>query len=159
VPSALLVDSQSVKTNFEGESRGYHGGKRVKGRSRQIATDTMGNIWAIHVHSANLSDTVEGATLADLMLGDLPTVRIIYADMGYRGTFVENVTEGWGVDVHISQRNGKGFQLETKRWVVERTFSWFNGSRRLSKDYEKSVASSEAMIWISAMGRALRRAC
>ncbi len=86
----------------------------------------------------------------------MPSVKVIYADMGYRGTFVDSARDGWGVDVHISQRDGRGFQLEPKRWVVERSFAWFNGNRRLSKDYEKTTASSEAMIWISAMSRALK---
>ena len=92
----------------------------------------------------------------DMTLGDMPSVKMIFADRGYLGTFVDNVTEAWGINVHISQRAGKGFQIETKRWVVERTFGWFNGSRRLSKDYEKTVSSSKAMIWLSAMSRALK---
>jgi putative transposase len=155
-PSALLVDSQSVKTCYEGDERGFHGGKKIKGRSRQLVTDTMGNVWAVHVHAANKADTIEGAYLMDMTLGDMPSVKMIFADRGYLGTFVDNVTEAWGINVHISQRAGKGFQIETKRWVVERTFGWFNGSRRLSKDYEKTVSSSKAMIWLSAMSRALK---
>lgn len=118
----------------------------------------MGNIWAVHVHAANEADTKEGATLTDKMLGDMPSVQMIFADKGYRGTFVDNATQGWGVNVHISERDGKGFQLETKRWVVERTFGWFNGNRRLSKDYEKSVSSSECMIWIASLARILKHA-
>ena len=43
----------------------------------------------------------------------------------------------------------KGFQVLPKRWVVERTFAWLNFSRRLSKDYEISCRSAEAMIMIS----------
>ena len=52
-PSYLLIDSQSVKSSGEGEERGFHGGKKIKGRSRQVATDTQGNVWAVHVHAAN----------------------------------------------------------------------------------------------------------
>jgi len=152
----LLVDSQSVKASHEGEARGFHGGKKVKGRSRQAAVDTEGNLWAVHVHAANGADTVEGCVLADLVLAELPSVEALCADQGYRGTFADYVELEWGREVHISQREGKGFELEPRRWVVERTFAWFNGQRRLSKDYEKLVLNSEAMIYIAAISRSLR---
>ena len=58
--------------------------------------------------------------------------------------------------MHISQRIVDGFAVLPKRWLVERTLAWFNGQRRLSKDYEKTVASSEAMILIAAFARNLR---
>ena len=155
-PSYLLIDSQSVKTNYEGEERGFHGGKKVKGRSRQITVDTQGNLWSAHVHSANKSDTVEGCVLMDLTVGDLPSVSAVCADQGYRGTFVNAMKEDWNMDVHITARKGKGFVLDLKRWVVERTFGWFNGRRRLSKDYEKLTKNSEAMLYIAAIARSFR---
>jgi putative transposase len=152
----LLVDSQSVKASHEGEARGFHGGKKVKGRSRQAAVDTEGNLWAVHVHAANGADTVEGCVLADIVLAELPSVKALCADQGYRGTFVDYVGQEWEREVHISQREGNGFELEPRRWVVERTFAWFNGQRRLSKDYEKLTLHSEAMIYIAAISRSLR---
>jgi putative transposase len=118
--------------------------------------DTEGNVWAVHVHAANCADTVEGCVLADLALADLPSVRAVCADQGYRGTFFNHVRYDWNIDVHISGREGKGFEVEPKRWVVERTFSWFNGQRRLSKDYEKGTNSSVAMTYIAAIARLLR---
>ena len=51
----------------------------------------------------------------------------------------------------------KGFVLLPKRWVVERTFAWLNGYRRLSKDYEATTASSEARIKLAAIQLMLRR--
>lgn len=113
-------------------------------------------MWAVHVHAANNADTVEGCVVADLALADLQTVRGVCADKGYRGTFFNHVRDGWNLDVHISGREGKGFEVEPKRWVVERTFSWFNGQRRLSKDYEKDTTSSEAMLYIASISRLLR---
>lgn len=150
------MDSQSVKTLGEGEQRGFHGGKKIKGRSRQIATDTEGNVWAVHVHAANRADTVEGCVLADLAFGDLPGVKAVCVDQGYRGTFASAVRDEWGREVHVSAREGKGFEVEPRRWVVERTFAWFNGQRRLSKDYEKLTRNSETMIYIAAIARSLR---
>ena len=71
-PATLTIDSQTVKTNDEGEQRGFHGGKKVKGRSRQIAVDSQGQIWAVHVHAANLADTKKGCVLADEVIRDCP---------------------------------------------------------------------------------------
>ena len=48
-------------------------------------------------------------------------------------------------------------QVLPKRWVVERTFAWLNGSRRLSKDYETSCYSAETMIMISHAATLLKR--
>ena len=145
-----------MKTLCEGEQRGFHGGKKIKGRSRQVATDTQGNVWAVHVHAANRPDTIEGCVLADLAFANLPGVSAVCADQGYRGTFVRDVENAWGREVHISAREGKGFEVEPQRWVAERTFAWFNGQRRLGKDHEKLTRSSKAMIYIAAAARSLR---
>lgn len=118
-----------------------------------MAVDTEGNLWAVHVHAANGADTVEGCVLADMVLAELPGVEALCADKGYRGAFVDYVKQEWERDVHVSGREGKGFELEPRRWVVERTFAWFNGQRRLSKDYEKLTLHSEAMIYIAAISR------
>lgn len=155
-PSYLLVDSQSVKTNYEADEVGFHGGKKVKGRSRQVAVDTQGNIWGVHVHAANASDTVEGCVLADLVLPDLPGVEAICADSGYKGTFVDYLREKYELPVHITERKGKGFNVVAMRWIVERTFGWNNGQRRLSKDYEKNPRNSESFVYLAAISRALR---
>lgn len=74
----------------------------------------------------------------------------------YRGTFASYVREIWSREVHFTSREGKGFAIEPKRWVVERTFGWFNGQRRLGKDHEKLTENSEAMIYIAAIARSLR---
>ena len=119
--------------------------------------DTQGNIWATHIHSANLSDTVAGCDLLDKSLKMLPEVEAICADAGYRGTFVNYAKENWDREVHISEKIQDGFAVIPKRWVVERTFGWLNGQRRLSKDYEKITASSESMILIANFARNLRK--
>jgi putative transposase len=50
----------------------------------------------------------------------------------------------------------KGFQVLPRRWVVERTFSWTNQNRRMSKDYERLTETSEAFIYV-AMSRLMAR--
>lgn len=110
----------------------------------------------MHVHAANGADTVEGCVLADLAMANAPRAEAICGDAGYRGTFERYVAQQWEIPVHISQRITDGFAVLPKRWIVERTFAWGNGQRRLSKDYEKNPLSSEAMIHISAIARNLR---
>jgi len=51
----------------------------------------------------------------------------------------------------------KGFAVQLKRWIVERTISWLNWSRRLSKDYEQTTSSSEAWLDVSAIRCVLRK--
>lgn len=108
------------------------------------------------MHAGNLADTKEGCVLADKTMGRLPTVKAWNADAGYRGSFVAHLQTRWQKPVHISERIVDGFAVLPRRWVVERTFAWFNGQRRLSKDYEKTIASSQAMILIAAFARNLR---
>ena len=62
--------------------------------------------------------------------------------------FFEVAKELLEAEVEISSKppSAKGFVPVKWRWVSERTFGWFNFFRRLSKDYEKTVESSAAMI-------------
>ena len=60
--------------------------------------------------------------------------------------------------VEISPKiKAEGFQIIPKRWIVEKTFTWLNHSRRLSKDYEIKTASEEAMIIISHIHTLIKR--
>jgi hypothetical protein len=90
------------------------------------------------------------------VFGDLPTVNAVCADRGYSGTFVEHVAGVWDEEVHINGRSGKGFGFESQRGLAEMIFSRFIGQRRLSKDFEKTTASSESMIYVAATARSLR---
>jgi transposase len=67
----------------------------------------------------------------------------------------ELAKEGVAVDWQ-KQLPPKGFQVLPRRWVVERTFSWIEQNRRMSKDYEKLSASSEAFVY-AAMSRLMVR--
>lgn len=132
--------------------------KKIKGHKRHIVVDIMGNILGVVVHKANLHDTNGGyfPTLYALTL--YPTIKGICADGGYRGTYVDEIKDTFGIEVDISQQiKPKTWQILPKRWRVERTFAWLNASRRLSKDYEIRTKSSEAMIKISHAHTLLKR--
>ena len=122
-------------------------GEKTKGRKRHIVTDTMGNLLCIHVHAANIHDTKGGVYTFEKALYRYPTIQAGCADGGYRGTFRNTFDEFHNIRIDISMqiKEQKGFQVLPKRWVVERTFAWLNGSRRLSKDYETSCCSAETL--------------
>src|SRR5215210_1225978 len=75
-PSVAIIESQSVKSAGSGEERGFHGGKKVKGRSRHVVTDTGGRVLSVRVTSARKGDSTEaGPTLSQARerFGELET--------------------------------------------------------------------------------------
>ncbi len=141
-PSLLCVDSQSVKAApFISADRGIDGNKKVNGRKRQVAVDTLGLVWAVIVHSANGSDSTFGCLLIDQIKTLCNGVEKILVDKGYSGEFMDVVKAELGIAAEISSKppTEKGFVPVKWRWISERTFGCFNFFRRLSKEYEKTV--------------------
>ena len=134
------------------------GEKKVKGRKRHIVTDTMGNLLAIKVHAANIHDTVGGCDVIKEAVADCPTLKGVCGDGGYCKTFEEYAT-ALKLKVDISKRIKPEWEILPKRWCVERTFSWLNHSRRLSKDYEINPDSEKAFVMISHAHTLLKRLC
>ena len=64
---------------------------------------------------------------------------------------------GWRIEVKMRPAGTRGFTPLEKRWVIERTNAWHGRYRRNSKDYERSVESSTAMIQISNIHLMLNR--
>ena len=148
-PSLVCVDSQSIKVApFIKNDKGIDGHKKVNGRKRQVLVDTLGLVWAVFVHAANGSDSIYGCPLIEQIEGLCERLEKILVDKGYEGKFMPFASQKLGVEVEISSRppTERGFVPIKWRWVSERTFGWFNFFRRLSKDYEKTVKSSEAWI-------------
>jgi len=132
-------------------------GKKVKGRKRHIVVDTMGNLLGIVVHAANTHDTMSGINPAKKAFSKYPTIQKFCGDEGYRKTFIENIKAQLGLDVDISPKILSEFGVSPKRWIVERTLSWMNASRRLSKDYEIKTELEENIVMISHLHSLLRR--
>ena len=150
-PSAAVIDSQSVKTDEQAEAKGYDAGKKVKGRKRHILVDTLGLLLMAKVLTADVQDRDGARILFSAVKEQMPRLRLIWADGGYRGKLIKWVAIRCLWILEIVKRNDelKIFQVLPKRWIVERTFSWLNRNRRLSKDYERKTASSEAWIYFS----------
>lgn len=150
-PSVGFADSQSVKlVPMLYEHRGIDGNKKVNGRKRHILVDVLGRIYQCHVHAANLHDSPQGVHLLKDTTGFFERLEKIMADNTYRGTFAEAV-ELAGMTFEVPERpeNTKGFVLEAKRWVVERTFAWFNFFRRVAIDYEHTTESARAFMFLA----------
>jgi putative transposase len=148
-PRYGIVDSQSAKTQYASEERGIDGGKRVKGRKRHIVVDVLGCLLHVQVHAANVHDTVGACEVMRRAREKHPGLEAFSGDADYRGTAVRFADERLGMALHISKRIKDGFAVLPKRWVVERTFSWFGGFRRLSKDFEILAGSAENVIRIA----------
>jgi putative transposase len=124
-------------------------GKKIKGRKRHIVTDSQGHILNIKVHAANEHDTTVGYKIFEETLEKYPSLQGAYLDAGYRKTTENYIRDILKKIVTTSKKIAPGWDILPVRWVVERTFGWFNGFRRLSKDYEISIASAENFIRIA----------
>ncbi len=152
LPSYGIIDSQSVKTQYNSEQRGIDGHKRVKGHKRHIVVDILGNLLHVQVHAAHLSDTISAGSILKDTINKYSTIRAFSADLGYRGTAENFVREELKLTLQISEKpvaKPRQFKVIPKRWIVERTFAWLGHFRRLAKDFEILVTTAENMIRIA----------
>jgi putative transposase len=154
VPSAGVVDSQSVKTTESGGPRGFDAAKRIKGRKRHIVTDTQGFLLAVRVHTANVQDVHGAVPLLGSLRSTFPKLRHIFADRVYRGRQLRKAVAEygrWRIEIVTRTERVGTFKPEPKRWVVERTFAWIGRNRRLAKDFERTIESAEAWFLIASV--------
>lgn len=144
------VDSQSVDTTSGGEQRGRDNAKNVDGRKRHIVVDSMGFLLAVLVTSAAVDDGAAAPLLFARLDGQpLSKVRRMFADNKYHNLNLYAWVAGnaaWELEIVRRPEGVKGWVRLPIRWTVERTFAWLGRCRRLSKDREKTVASSEAFV-------------
>lgn len=158
-PSLGIIDSQSVKlAPMIFEYRGTDGNKRVNGRKRQILTDVLGRIWKAWVHPANEHDSPQGIHLLDSCGSCMQGLKKIIGDNAYRGSFAEAVEQyGIAFETPIRPKDKKGFVVEAKRWIVERTFAWLNFFRRVVIDYEHTPRNSVSFLYLANISMVLAK--
>ena len=184
--AGIADSQSAKTTGVGGEQRGYDGGKKVRGRKRHLLVDTEGLVLKAKVHSAKVPDQDGLKLLLDSARTAVSGLKHLWLDAGYEGRGKRWVEEVLGLNVEIVRRPPKpipeevarswaqewakegqkvdwqklmpprGFMVLPRRWVVERTFSWLGQNRRMSKDYERLCATSEAFVY-AAMTRLMVR--
>jgi putative transposase len=155
------VDSQSVDTTSGGEQRGRDNAKNVDGRKRHIVVDSMGLLLAVLVTAASVDDAQAAQALFPRLQGQpVGKVRRVFADNKYHNFALYEWVEDnarWDLVIVKRPEGKKGWVDLPLRWTVERTFAWLGRCRRLSKDREKSVRSSEAFVKLAMIHLMLNR--
>ena len=144
---------------FDGEV-GYDAGKRVKGRKIHALVDTEGLPLRAIVHSAGIQDRDGAALVLDKIRNRFPWLELVWADNGYNAWQVEAAVAEVPVlrlDIVKRGEDVKGFVVLPRRWVVERTFSWFGRNRRIAKDYENLGLTLAAFVTLACIQIAVRR--
>ena len=146
--SVGIMDSQSVRWGNNRSLNGVDGNKKVKGIKRHVVVDKNGFLLTVMVTIACVHDSKAAYLLARYLKELCCNIKVILADAGYRGEVSEKIKNFFGylVDIVASGDKVNGFKPIKKRWIVERTFSWFDNYRRLCRNYELTFDSAEEMV-------------
>ena len=168
--SAAIMDSQSIKTTeecrtpnsggYDAHGNGYDAHKNVKGRKRHLLVDTLGLPLSVYVSPADVQDRVGARLLLAGLKPLVPRLKKVWADGAYSGEPLAQWCReqgGWDLEIVERDRETKGFEVIPKRWIVERTISWLCRNRRMSKDYERRVQTSECLMEVAMIRLILRR--
>lgn len=139
---------------------GYDAGKKVKGRKIHALVDTIGLPMRVVVHSASIQDRDGAALVLDKIRKRFPWLELVWADGGYHAHQVKDAVAAVPtLRMEIVKRtdNMEGFVVLPRRWVVERTFSWFGRNRRLAKDWENLAETLHAFVTLAAIQLGIRR--
>ena len=139
---------------------GYDAGKRVKGRKIHALVDSEGLPMRVVVHSAKIQDRDGAGLVLDKIRRRFPWLELIWADGGYNA---------WQVDAAVAKvprlrleivkwsDDIMGFVVLPRRWVVERSFSWFGRNRRLAEDFENLAETLATVVTLASIQLTLRR--
>lgn len=163
----LIIDSQSIKTVHSAGIRGIDGNKKIKGIKRHILVDTQGLLHTILITPANIHDSVAAKELLykhNMTQGD---PKEVLADKGYRGSKLQDWLQYEmksqtkikipNKPAKILSNNDPNFNVYKDRWVVERSFAWLNYYRRLWRNSERIIETTEAVTQLAFLNLMLNR--
>lgn len=168
-PTAAIIDAQSTRSTAQGGNTGFDAGKKVKGRKRNIVVDTLGLMLAVTITAASVQDRDAAAPVIALACAKVPGLKKLYADGAYGGKCAQAIEQTHGISVEIVRHPGnrstgtwqdsqeplwpevvpKGFIVQAKRWVVERTHAWNERARRLMAHHDRSDWAPVAWVWLA----------
>ena len=142
----------------KGGARGYDAGKKIKGRKRHIVVDSQGNVLGVWVSAADVSDAQGAYQVLDEVLARYREAQVVIADSAYdREGLLEWLLSKWEVGLDCVARSGGGFRVQPRRWLVERSFAWLLGCRRLGRCYDQLCEVEAGWIVIACVRWLVRR--
>jgi putative transposase len=167
-PTAAIIDAQSTRSTAQGGDTGFDAGKKVKGRKRHLVVDTLGLLLAVTITAASVQDRDGAAPVVAQACAKVPGLKKLYADAAYGGKCATAIEKTHGISVEIVRHPGnratgtwqvaqqplwpdvvaKGFVVQAKRWVVERTHAWNERARRLIAHHDHSNWAPVAWVWL-----------
>jgi len=168
-PTAAIIDSQSTRSTAQGGNTGFDAGKKVKGRKRNLVVDTLGLLLAVTITAASVQDRDTAAAVVAQACIKVPGLKKLYTDGAYGGKCAQAIEKTHGISVEIVRHPGnrttgtwqdaqqplfpeevaKGFVVQAKRWVVERTHAWNERCRRLIAHHDRSDWAPVAWVWLA----------
>jgi putative transposase len=182
-PKLGIIDSSSIKNCNVSEIDGYDGNKGVSGIKRFAVSDEIGLLLSVKCTPANMAE-VRGAEL--FVTNEFRSinwnVEEIIADKGFESKALQNLFKRKRINFRAMLRINRiknksehhiaknihtkrisiaqylNNQISAQRYVIEREFAWMTNYRRLSKNYERTTASAEAMVKLFGIRIALGKA-
>ena len=168
-PTAAIIDAQSTRSSAQGGNTGFDAGKKVKGRKRHLLVDTLGLLLAVTVTAASVQDRDAAAQVVAQACTKVPGLKKLYADGADGGKCAQAIEQTHGISVEVVRYPGnrstgtwhdaqqplwpevvpKGFVVQAKRWVVERTHAWNDRARRLMAHHDRSTWAPLAWVWLA----------
>src|ERR1700678_3586698 len=159
-PVAESGGKGGAASRSEKDAVGYDAGKKARGRKVHALFEVEGLPLRVLVHSAGMQDRDGAALVLDKIRQRFPWLELVWADSGYNARQVKDaVAKVPGLRIEIVKRSDDmtGFVVLPRRWVVERTFSWFGRNRRLAKDYENLADTLATFVTLAAIQLGIRR--
>lgn len=168
-PTAAIIDSQSTRSTAQGGNTGFDAGKKIKGRKRNLVVDTLGLLLAVTITLASVQDRDTAVSVVAQACAKVPGLQKLYADGAYGGQCALAIEKAHGINVEVVRHPGnrstgtwqdaqqplwpevvaKGFVVQAKRWVVERTHAWNERCRRLVVHHDRSDWAPVAWVWLA----------